>query len=262
MQTPSRWSLLKWQCRLTGVRGVATDLAVRMGRKLGNAPIDDRFYDRRDSVFDRALGISTVGMRSVSEMEIPEDRRGHAVEYRSIAAAEVAAAIDALPLTSAERSAASFVDLGCGKGRAMVVAHRFGFAAVKGVELEPTLAEQACTNLAAVSPGPIDGEAAWEVTNGDATRFVFPRTPLVVYLFNPFSDEVLRPVLQNLEADLAEHPRPCQILYANAVHSDIFGEEWAGSVSDDGWWAHFVWSRFTTPRPVADVESRVLAGVA
>jgi len=43
----------------------------------------------------------------------------------------------------------------------------------------------------------------------DAGAYVLPREPAVVYLFNPFSEEVLAKVLDNIEA----HPGPLYVVF-------------------------------------------------
>ena len=36
---------------------------------------------------------------------------------------------------------------------------------------------------------------------------------MLVYLYNPFSADLLERVMRNLAASLKRHPRPCQIVY-------------------------------------------------
>jgi hypothetical protein len=47
----------------------------------------------------------------------------------------------------------------------------------------------------------------------DARDFKFPEEPLVLYLFNPFPDYVMKAVLQKLENSLRAHPRKIFLLY-------------------------------------------------
>jgi hypothetical protein len=47
----------------------------------------------------------------------------------------------------------------------------------------------------------------------DACDFVFPDTPLVLYLFNPLPEAGLRRVIRNLEQSLELSPRPVWIVY-------------------------------------------------
>ena len=107
-----------------------------------------------------------------------------------------------------DRRKFTFVDLGCGKGKALLLAGRAGFGRVVGVELSEELAEVARRNV-----GSAGSVAGIEVHTQDATEYAFPRDPLVVFLYHPFDEPVLRPVLANLRESLREHPREAYIVY-------------------------------------------------
>ncbi len=51
----------------------------------------------------------------------------------------------------------------------------------------------------------------------DARNFIFPETPLVVYLFNPLPEAALRQVMRNLEQSFERAPRPVWLVYHNPV---------------------------------------------
>ena len=97
----------------------------------------------------------------------------------------------ALAFLNEDWSTFTFVDLGCGKGRALIVAFENGFARVIGVEFAKSLVEIARKNSDIVG-------ARAEVTHEDATRFEFPNGDLVVFMSNPFQGEVMRQVMNNL----------------------------------------------------------------
>jgi precorrin-6B methylase 2 len=98
----------------------------------------------------------------------------------------------ALSLLGEELADFTFIDLGCGKGRVLVAASRMGFRRIVGVEFAPELADTARINLAKL------GLKEVEIVQGDAAEYDFPDSNLVVYLFNPFSGEVLRGVVEKL----------------------------------------------------------------
>ncbi len=100
-----------------------------------------------------------------------------------------------------------FLDLGCGKGRALVVALEFPFAAVRGIELSPPLAATARRNLAKVSRVMPNGGRA-EVEIGDATRPTLPANGLVaLYLYNPFRADLTARLLDHLDEHLRAAPQ-------------------------------------------------------
>lgn len=106
----------------------------------------------------------------------------------------------------------TFVDLGSGKGRALLMASMYPFERVLGVEVQPELHRIALRNLAAFRD-PAQRCRHIESCCRDAREFDFPETPLLVYMFNPFPDYVLRSVLERLEEPLRRNPRPLYIVY-------------------------------------------------
>lgn len=115
----------------------------------------------------------------------------------------------------------TFIDMGSGKGRALLMASEYPFAKIIGVEIIPELHETAVRNIAKFS-----GEARLrdDITSwcGDAREFEFPPEPSVVYFFNPFPEDVLRSVLMNLEGSVRTHPRKLWVIYHNLVYPGQF----------------------------------------
>ncbi len=115
----------------------------------------------------------------------------------------------------------TFIDMGSGKGRALLMASEYPFAKIIGVEIIPELHETAVRNIAKFR-----GEnrrssdiSAW---CGDAREFDFPTDSSVVYFFNPFPEDVLRDVLVNLERSVHMRPRKLWVIYHNLVYPQRF----------------------------------------
>jgi SAM-dependent methyltransferase len=116
----------------------------------------------------------------------------------------------------------TFIDVGSGKGRALLLALEYPFRKILGVELLPALNQIAQENIRKLSrPG--RRHEAVEAICGDATEFRFPLDPLVVLLFNPLPETDLRKLMRNLEGSLRENRRPLHVIYANPVFEDIVG---------------------------------------
>jgi SAM-dependent methyltransferase len=131
-----------------------------------------------------------------------------------------------------------FLDVGAGKGRAMLLASRYPFLRVEGVELSPVLGEIAKANIklwrshpAAYALSPLKLHCA------DATKHPIPASPTVAFLFHPFELPVLRRFVRHVERTIAEKPRPFDLLYANAEHDSLldrhpaFTRLWSGRVA-------------------------------
>ena len=117
----------------------------------------------------------------------------------------------------------TFLDLGSGKGRTLLMASDFPFRCVLGVELLPSLHKIAQENIARYK-SESQQSFALESICGDATQFPFPEGPLVIYLFNPFPEAGLRRTLANLRESLAKAPRPAYVLYHNPLLEMVVAE--------------------------------------
>ena len=106
----------------------------------------------------------------------------------------------------------TFVDLGSGKGRVLLMAAQYGFKKIIGVEYMPEWHHVAEENIRKfVAEHKID--AAIQTLCMDARDFDFPAGPLVVYLFNPFPEPILAAVLERLRESLLKNPRPLIVAY-------------------------------------------------
>jgi len=117
----------------------------------------------------------------------------------------------------------TFIDLGSGKGRALLMASDYAFQSIIGLELLDELDAIAKQNIARYH---CDQQKCFALEShaGDARDFAFPPEPTVVYLFNPFPDHVLRRVLANLQESLKASPRPVFVIYHNLAHERVFVE--------------------------------------
>jgi SAM-dependent methyltransferase len=160
--------------------------------------------------FDLRRGTSTtrtVDMQSVSD--VVGENQASSTEYHAVNPLIFRRCIDE---ASVDRKA-TFVDYGCGKGRALILAGELGFAKIVGVEFSEGLCAIGRQNLAKVgSPGRID--------HADACTWPIPDGPCAFFLFNPFGPDVLGEVARNIRRSWDASPRPLWILYANPLHAD------------------------------------------
>ncbi len=120
----------------------------------------------------------------------------------------------------------TFIDLGSGKGRTLLMASEYPFRRIVGVEILAELDEVAQQNIARFR-SERQKCFAIESHSSDARSFEFPREALVLYLFNPFPEYVLREVLANLHRSVMAAPREIYVIYHNLVHENVFAEqEW------------------------------------
>ena len=141
--------------------------------------------------FDRRHGTDTGGLEPLWKLSIGSPNARYGERYEATDEHELVAALEFL---GEDLRGFTFIDLGCGKGRTLLVAARMGFAQVIGVEFARELAEIATGNLRQLQA------ANAVVLHADAADFVFPHGDLVLYLYNPFSEQVLQQVMSRLHA--------------------------------------------------------------
>jgi SAM-dependent methyltransferase len=117
-------------------------------------------------------------------------------------------------------SAFTFVDIGSGKGRTLLLASEYPFRKIVGIELIEELHRAAEQNIRAwhssAQPSSILCSQL-EAVLGDAREFEFPEEPLVLYFFNPLPERALSDVTERLKNSLARAPRPVWIVYHNPL---------------------------------------------
>jgi hypothetical protein len=117
-------------------------------------------------------------------------------------------------------AAYTFVDIGAGKSRTLLLASRYNFARIVGVEFAKELVACARRNIASFR---CDRQSCRDlaVVEADATQFDVPETPLVLFFYNPFAQNVFDAVLENIVASLKARRRNCYIVYGSSSHNAI-----------------------------------------
>jgi hypothetical protein len=166
--------------------------------------------------FDSENGVRTSGL-------IPGRflKTGHAHDRHSTAYFGVAPSVFRSLLTRWQRTKPvapierfTFVDIGAGMGRAMLLASAYPFLAVRGIELNSILAGIARKNIRHwLSAG--RAIARMQITCGDALQFKFPKGPCLAFLFNPFGESVMRRLLKHFAQAFANRPGELDLLYVN-----------------------------------------------
>lgn len=169
-----------------------------------------------DERYDRLRGIRTAGYRELDELSIASPNKAYGIRYQPTTHRRLVAMFANLPPDLADFT---FVDLGCGRGRVLLFAARFNFRRIVGVEFSEELHRSAVENLAVADPGRVCRDI--RALHQDASAFALPEGPLVLYLFDPFRDRVMRQVLENIRSAYQAAPRKIIVLYLAPVHEDL-----------------------------------------
>lgn len=116
-------------------------------------------------------------------------------------------------LTPSDIDGNTFMDAGCGRGRAMAMAAAAGFAKIFGFDISPRLCYEAMPNLQSLKNRYPHTEISIECI--DAKEVTVPHDCSVIFLFNPFDKTVMEPFLKKVTDSLAAFPRKMKVLYAN-----------------------------------------------
>jgi len=111
----------------------------------------------------------------------------------------------------------TFIDIGSGKGRALLMAAEYPFRRIIGVELLPELNAVARENIAKIP----DRQQRFELLCVDARQYEFPPEPSVVYLFNPLHERGLMQLVANLCRSVEQKPRELWIVYHNPLLASL-----------------------------------------
>jgi SAM-dependent methyltransferase len=191
-----------------GARG----LLLRALRKLARKPDPGPEFHEADTPhpFDKLHATDTSGHIPGEELGANTPSDLYNTAYYGISPSSLTGALELLPEPA---DGFTFVDLGCGKGRALLVAARFPFAHILGIELS--------ANLCAVARSNAAREPRIAIQQHDAATVTYPDGPLVVYLYHPFLRPVLRKVLANLERQRRRSAHPTYLLYANCRYEKV-----------------------------------------
>jgi SAM-dependent methyltransferase len=172
--------------------------------------------------WDRTHGVETAAHVPLHRLTVPAQTARYGTHYEPISPTCFRRVLDCLTISHEEFV---FLDLGSGKGRALLLAAGYPFQRVVGVEFARELHEQALANFRSYTGPRRCGRL--ESLHADATAILFPPEPTIVFLHNPFAAEILNAVLVNLRRSLEARPRPVYLLYfypvaAHALESAPF----------------------------------------
>jgi len=173
----------------------------------------------RCRTWDVVHGVDTCGEIPLVDLDFQSAHKSPGLEYQSHHPSITRAAIGGLPI---QYENYTFIDIGCGKGRVLLVASEFPFRRILGVEFAPTLADTARRNLQSYR-GRRARCSTIEVITADATEYELAPEPQVLYFFSPFQPTVLDQIVKNIEASYQRQPRDLLILFSGTIPMREYG---------------------------------------
>jgi hypothetical protein len=210
-------------------RGSVLPELERTGAKLKERTRPERLrQDYRDYVFwlhERVLDesheplffVPTKAPIALSGLTIRGNNRQYGHDYRPTPCRLFAWALAAV---DDDLSRLTFVDYGAGKGRVLLLASEYPFAAIGGIEFAEELHDNATMNIAQYPRSRMRCRNV-ECMLEDAHEVGPPDTESVHYFFNPFSREVFANVLQNIVVSYRQRPRRLYLILIDPIATDL-----------------------------------------
>lgn len=166
--------------------------------------------------FDDEFGVRTSGLVAGRHLHSGHLHDRHATAYYGVAPSVFQSLIKRWQKSRPEwaLNQVSFLDVGAGMGRAMLLAAELPFRRVVGVELNPTLTRIAQKNLT-IWRSSGRAQAPMRLICGDAVELPLPPGPCLAFLFNPFGAVVMRRLLTSWRKTLATRAEGLDLIYVN-----------------------------------------------
>ena len=114
-----------------------------------------------------------------------------------------------------------FIDTDSGKGRALLLASRFGFKEIIGIELSARLKAVAKDNLC-IFRDELQKCSKIQSICQDVLDYELPKENMVFYLYNPFDEQVMRSVVSKLEDFVRRFSKSVYVLYQHPLHRNVW----------------------------------------
>lgn len=170
---------------------------------------------------DKINGLDTDGILAPHELDLPVESISSSRSYQRTQVYEFRYVLESLKL---QYESYQFIDYGSGKGAIITTAAQYPFDSVTGIEISSQLHEIARKNIDVLYDRKLVACGNLISLPCNALDFRIPASPHVLYLYNPFSAEILKTVLEQLERTLTNVQKPSYLIYNRAVHANTISE--------------------------------------
>ena len=189
--------------------------------------------------FDSKYKVSTSRIVRTEDLGYGDtEQQQRAIAYIPVPAYRLRKALNALNRYQVDIRSSTFVDYGCGAGRAMILAAEAGFQAVIGIELSPHLVSLCQKNIARYQGSTTNGPQM-TVRLQNAVDFVPHLEDNVFFFFKPFDRDTYQQVAVKIQASLASDPRTGYLLDMWSGFNFVgYGWKWVARIASVDIYAH------------------------
>ncbi|MEO5345873.1 MAG: hypothetical protein H7834_05790 [Magnetococcus sp. YQC-9] len=177
------------------------------------------WHNRKQS-FDHLYGVDTSGRIGMLDLEIDSPNRFKGVEYQGTHELLFRAVMD---LTTIPKEGTIFIDLGAGKGRALLLASFYPFQRIIGVEFAKKLCDIANQNFLRFRSSQ-QRCTALSILHLDVTDYTIPDEPVLIYMSNPFNREIMQSVRVRIEERIQRSCESLIIVYGNPRQVEVLND--------------------------------------
>jgi hypothetical protein len=206
---------------LNGIFGTIVSIFVKMINSftlLFKKEESNKLVKVEDKEFDIRYGVDTGGKLDLIDMNIKSKNWVYGTMYQAIDSDNLKQTLRELNL---EYQQFTFVDIGAGKGKAIMLASTFPFKKIIGVEFSEDLYIISKKNLLCF-PKKESKCGSIEILCMDALEFDLPNVPLIICVNNPFVRQLMSEFVDKVEKSFQKNPRRIIIIYFNPLYADLW----------------------------------------
>ncbi|MBF0126488.1 MAG: hypothetical protein HQM02_04670 [Magnetococcales bacterium] len=185
-------------------------------RRFRITAIKKHLLERKRSI-DYLYGVDTAGRIEVFNLKIDSPNKFKSLQYQP---SHEALFKTLLTMEKIPKQGFVFIDFGAGKGLPLLLASFHPFKKIIGVEFSEELCAIARKNILKIRN---NAQRCQDITIlfMDVTRYVIPDDPVILYMCNPFNDEIMIKVVELIEQRIIRSPEPLLVIYLNPRHVEV-----------------------------------------
>ena len=173
-------------------------------------------------MFDRLYGVETFSIVELSDLQLNKNEIEHGKRYQASNYFLLTLSIKSLERCGFQFEGKISLDLGSGKGRALIVFAEKKIKKTIGVEISYKLNEIAQANSHRWLKKHSNCNTEFQFITSDARNYKIPNNIDLVYVANPFDEIILKEVVINIKESYNSNPRELFIVYMIPIHKELF----------------------------------------